>query len=59
LIDERSVTTMTLLIKFPAPAQPALFKAMVNGEEADFDAALRRSGEFDGTMRPVKNTMPM
>lgn len=58
LIDERSVITMILLIKFPAPAQPALFSAIVNGEEADFEAALRSSVELEGTIRPVKNTMP-
>lgn len=46
-------------MKCPDVFQPAWVSAMVNGDEADFQDALRSSGESDGQMMPWKKINPM
>jgi hypothetical protein len=50
---------ITTLTKLPAPGHPAVTNAIVKGDFPDFVFALRRDGEFDGTMIELKNTRPM
>jgi len=42
LMEKRSVVTMMALIRLLAALQPAVFPAMVKGEEADMEVAVSR-----------------
>lgn len=46
-------------MKWPEDFHPALVNAMVKGDEATFEVALRSSGEFEGQMIPWKKIRPM
>lgn len=59
LTAEMNATTMIALMKSADQVQPAAVKAMVKGEEAVSELALRRSGELEGQMMPWKKIRPM
>lgn len=50
---------MSTLMKCPDVFQPACVKAMVNGDDAVFEEAFRRSGESEGQIMPWKKMIPM
>lgn len=50
---------MIALMKSPDHVHPPLVKAMVKGDEAVVELALRSSGEFDGQINPWKKIKPM
>lgn len=50
---------MIAFIKWPDDVQPPLVKAIVKGDEAVDELALRSSGEFEGHMIPWKKIKPM
>lgn len=58
LTADMNATTIIALMKWPDHVQPPSVKAIVNGEAALFDAALRSSGEFDGQISPWKKIKP-
>lgn len=47
------------LTKWPDDFHPALVKAIVKGEDAVFELALRSSGELEGQMMPWKKISPI
>lgn len=59
LADERRAEMMTTLMRFPAPGQPAVTRAMVNGDFPDLVVALRSWELLDGQMIELKNTRPI
>jgi len=56
---DMNATIIRTLMKSPDDFQPAFVNAMVKGEEATFEVALRRRGESEGQMSPWKKIRPM